>query len=45
VVVCAVIPPVVTFDPRAAVVTFAVVVGFIVEPPMTDGLPFLIVFI
>jgi len=46
VVVCAVILPVVIFDPRAAVVTFdVVVVGFVVEPPMTDGLPFLIVFI
>lgn len=45
-VVCAVIPTIVTFDPRAAVVTFdVVVVGFVVEPPMTDGLPFLIVFI
>jgi len=46
VVVCAVIPPDVTFDPRAVVVTFdVVVVGFVVEPPITDGLPFLIVFI
>jgi len=43
VVVRAVVPSVVAFDPRA-VVTF-VVVGFVVEPPMTDGLPFLIVFI
>lgn len=44
-VVRVVVPSVVAFEPRAVVIFVVVVIGFVVEPPITGGLLFFIILV